>query len=71
MRPNRDRPPLNERLLGGRAADPEPDADGTPCWVQLTDRRVPGTVHGWQRLPDGSWSALVVAWLPSDDVAPR
>ena len=72
MRYEHQRRPLGQRPIGGRPdADEHPDADGTPCWVTLDTRRVPGTVHGWYRGRDGTWTALVLSWIPSDRLEPR
>jgi len=74
MKYGEDRPSLAQRPVGGvRNPSPEaeqPAGDATPCWVNLGDRRVAGTVHGWVRGPDG-WQALVVAWLPGDRLGRR
>jgi hypothetical protein len=61
---------LAQRPIGGQARE-SPDPDGTACWVALGDQRVPGTVHGWYRGRDGAWTALVLAWIPSDRLEPR
>ena len=73
MRYGDARRPLSERPVGGQQPepDPPPDPDGRPCWLDLDGRRIPGTVHGWYRHDDGSWSALVLAWLPGTAVRPR
>ncbi len=57
------------------AGDARAEADGTgvpatPCWV-ATGARQPGSVLAWRRASDGTWQALVVAWLPADRVRPR
>lgn len=71
-----DRRPLGERPIGGNSpasgeGPTEPDPDGRPCWVLIDGRRIPGQVHGWTRRADGGWTALVLAWLPGEDVEPR
>jgi hypothetical protein len=71
MRYEDRRRPLAQRPVGGRTEPAAPDAEGTPCWVTLDQRRVPGTVHGWYRGRDGTWTALVLSWIPSDRLEPR
>lgn len=53
-----------------RAVDPPP---ATPCWLALRQGGdVGGTVLGWQQHPDdGSWWALVAAWVPREAVRRR
>jgi len=59
--------PLSARPVGGTPGPDQPRA----CWVLLPTGTVTGTVHAWRRDPSGGWQALVVAWLPTDALAPR
>lgn len=66
MRNRRDGTPLWQRAAASESATAP--RDPTPCWI---GEATPGWVVQWQRTESGQWQALVLAWLPSDQVRPR
>lgn len=62
--------------MAGAGAHPQAPAAGpttcaAPCWVSLADVRAEGVVLGWQQDQQGTWWALVSAWLPQQAVTRR